>query len=179
MLSERNNNLAIHLSNIDFCWGSEKNDFRIKVKDFQLKKNECVILIGPSGAGKSTLLSLLCGILKPQKGITQILGENIECMSDSKKDCYRADHMGIIFQQFNLVPYLSAIDNVLLPLHFSPARRQASGKIQSKTGAEAKRLLDALGIASKTLGLQKAATLSIAQQQRVAAARAFIGSPEI
>ena len=179
MLSERNNNLAIHLSNIDFCWGSEKNDFRIKVKNFQLKKNESVILIGPSGAGKSTLLSLLCGILKPQKGITQILGENIECMSDSKKDCYRADHMGIIFQQFNLVPYLSAIDNVLLPLHFSPARRQASGKIQSKTGAEAKRLLDALGIASKTLGLQKAATLSIGQQQRVAASRAFIGSPEI
>ena len=87
--------------------------------------------------------------------------------------------MGIIFQQFNLVPYLSAIDNVLLPLHFSPARRQASGKIQSKIGAEAKRLLDALGIASKTLGLQKAATLSIGQQQRVAAARAFIGSPEI
>ena len=179
MLSERNNNLAIHLSNIDFCWGSEKNDFRIKVKDFQLKKNESVILIGPSGSGKSTLLSLLCGILKPQKAVTQILGENIESMSNSEKDCYRADHMGIIFQQFNLVPYLSAIDNVLLPLHFSPARRQASGKIQSKTNAEAQRLLDALGISSKTLGLQKAATLSIGQQQRVAAARAFIGSPEI
>ena len=73
MVSKRNNNLAIHLSNIDFCWGSTKNDFRIGVKDFQLKKNESVILIGPSGEGKSTLLRLLCGILKPQKGITQIL----------------------------------------------------------------------------------------------------------
>ena len=179
MLSERNNNTAIHLSNIDFCWGSAKNDFRIRVKDFQLKKNESGILVGPSGAGKSTLLSILCGILSPQKGMTQILGENIENMSDSERDRFRANHMGIIFQQFNLVPYLSAIDNVLLPLHFSPTRRQASGKILSKTNAEAKRLLDALGINSKTLGIQKAATLSIGQQQRVAAARAFIGSPEL
>ena len=179
MLSERNNNTAIHLSNIDFCWGSAKNDFRIRVKDFQLKKNESGILVGPSGAGKSTLLSILCGILSPQKGITQILGENIENMSDSERDRFRANHMGIIFQQFNLVPYLSAIDNVLLPLHFSPTRRHASGKIESKTNAEAKRLLDVLGIASKTLGIQKAATLSIGQQQRVAAARAFIGSPEL
>lgn len=179
MLSERNNNTAIHLSNIDFCWGSAKNDFRIRIKDFQLKKNESGILVGPSGAGKSTLLSILCGILSPQKGMTQILGENIEDMSDSERDRFRANHMGIIFQQFNLVPYLSAIDNVLLPLHFSPTRRQASGKIQSKTNAEAKRLLDALGINSKTLGIQKAATLSIGQQQRVAAARAFIGSPEL
>ena len=179
VLSSQNKNPAISLSNIDFCWGSVKNDFRIRVKDFQLEKNESGILVGPSGAGKSTLLSLLCGILRPQKGITQILGENIESLSDSERDRFRADHMGIIFQQFNLVPYLSAIDNVLLPLHFSPVRRQASGKIQSKTRAEAKRLLDALGIDSKTLGMQKAATLSIGQQQRVAAARAFIGSPEL
>ena len=104
MLSERNDNSAIDLSNIDFCWGSVKYDFRIRVKDFQLKKNESVILVGPSGAGKSTLLSLLCGILRPQEGITQILGENIESMSNSDRDRFRADHMGIIFQQFNLVP---------------------------------------------------------------------------
>ena len=179
MLSEHNNNPAVCLSNLDFCWGSTKNDFRIKIKDFQLKKNESGILVGPSGSGKSTLLSLLCGILRPQKGTTQILGENIESMSNSERDRFRSDHMGIIFQQFNLVPYLSAIDNVLLPLYFSPARRQAAGKIQSKINSEAKQLLDTLGIASKTLGTQKAVTLSIGQQQRVAAARAFIGSPEL
>ena len=179
MPSNRNNNPAIHLSNIDFSWGPTRNDFRIKVKDFLLEKNESGILVGPSGAGKSTLLSILCGILRPQKGMTQILGKNIEDMSDSERDRFRANHMGIIFQQFNLVPYLSAIDNVLLPLNFSPTRRHASGKIESKTNAEAKRLLDVLGIASKTLGIQKAATLSIGQQQRVAAARAFIGSPEL
>jgi len=178
-LSERNENLAIHLSNIDFCWGSAKNDFRIRVKDFQLEKKESGVLVGPSGTGKSTLLSLLCGILRPQKGTTQILGKDIESMPNSERDRFRADHMGIIFQQFNLVPYLSAIDNVLLPLYFSPNRRQMCGEIQSKTSAEAKRLLDALGVTSKTLGDQKAATLSIGQQQRVAAARAFIGSPEL
>ena len=119
MLSEQNDKPAIHLSKIDFCWGSVSYDFRIRVKDFQLKKNESGILVGPSGAGKSTLLSLICGILRPQKGITQILGVNIESMPDSQRDRFRADHMGIIFQQFNLVPYLSAIDNVLLPLYLS------------------------------------------------------------
>tara|TARA_B100001250_G_scaffold397017_1_gene403653 strand:- start:11 stop:748 length:738 start_codon:yes stop_codon:yes gene_type:complete len=179
MLSEQNNNTAVHLSNIDFCWGSARNDFRIRVKDFKLNKNESGILVGPSGSGKSTLLSILCGILSPQKGMTQILGKNFEDMSNSERDRFRANHIGIIFQQFNLVPYLSAIDNVLLPLHFSPVRREAFGKVKSKTIAEGKRLLDALGIDSKTLGIQKAATLSIGQQQRVAAARAFIGSPEL
>ena len=74
MLSEQNNNTAVHLSNIDFCWGSARNDFRIRVKDFKLNKNESGILVGPSGSGKSTLLSILCGILSPQKGMTQILG---------------------------------------------------------------------------------------------------------
>ena len=80
MVSERNNNLAIHLSNIDFCWGSVKNDFRIKVKDFQLKKNESAMLVGPSGSGKSTLISLICGILRPQKGSIRILGKSTENM---------------------------------------------------------------------------------------------------
>ena len=175
----QNNYPAISLSNLYFSWGSSGNNFRIKITDFQLKKNESVILVGPSGSGKSTLLSIICGILRPQKGSIQILGENTENMSNSVRDCFRSDHIGIIFQQFNLLPYLSAIDNVLLPLYFSKVRKEASGKTLSKISAESKRLLDVLGITSETLGMQKADTLSIGQQQRVAAARAFIGSPEL
>ena len=171
--------IAINLSKIEFAWGSSANDFNIKIDDFRLEKNKRALLVGPSGSGKSTLLSLICGILQPQNGSIQILGKNIERMSNSLKDSFRADHMGIIFQQFNLVPYLSAIDNVLLPLYFSPSRKQISGNSQSDITAEAKRLLDALGVNSKTLGIKKAASLSIGQQQRVAAARAFIGSPEL
>ena len=170
---------AIELSDIDFSWRSTRDDFRIKIKDFQLGKKESGCLVGPSGSGKSTLLSLICGTVRPQSGVIQILGENIENKPDSERDSFRADNIGIIFQQFNLVPYLSAIDNVLLPLHFSTTRRQASGNTQSESYDEAKRLLAALGIRSGTLRMQKAVTLSIGQQQRVAAARAFIGSPRL
>ena len=141
--------------------------------------NDYISIMGPSGSGKSTLLSLICGILRPQKGSIRILGKSTENMSNSVKDRFRADHMGIIFQQFNLLPYLSAIDNILLPLYFSKARKEASGETKSKIITEAKRMLDVLGITSETLGIQKADTLSIGQQQRVAAARAFIGSPEL
>ena len=170
---------AIELSNIDFRWGSTRNDFRIQVKDFRLEKMESVILVGPSGGGKSTLLSLICGILRPQNGVIKILGQDFERMSNSERDSFRADNIGIIFQQFNLLPYLSALDNVLLPLEFSLLRRKTSGEIKEKHNAEAKHLLKSLSITPETLGKQKAATLSIGQQQRVAAARAFIGSPEL
>ena len=175
----QNNIPAIQLKEIDFCWGAKTTNFRIQVKDFQLEKSESVILVGPSGGGKSTLLSLICGIVKPQNGNTKILGKDLEKMSNPEKDKFRADNIGIIFQQFNLLPYLSALDNVLLPLEFSKPRKTSLGKTKEKLNAEAKRLLKSLGIEPETIGGQKAATLSIGQQQRVAAARAFIGSPNM
>ena len=175
----RDNIPAIQLSDIDFRWGSARSDFRIQVKNFRLEKNESAILVGPSGGGKSTLLSLICGTVRPQNGITKILGNDLENMSNSTRDNFRADNIGIIFQQFNLLPYLSALDNVLLPLEFSLKRKQTSGKTKQKIKLEAKRLLRNLSITPETIGRQKAATLSIGQQQRVAAARAFIGSPKL
>ena len=170
---------AISLSNIKFSWGSAEPDFQLKLNNFQLNRQESSILVGPSGAGKSTLLSLICGTIRPEEGTVRILDQSIENKSAAERDSFRADHLGIIFQQFNLIPYLSAIDNVLLPLHFSSKRKKKSGETQSKLVLEAERLLRALGIVPETLGRQKANTLSIGQQQRVAAARAFIGSPEL
>ena len=170
---------AISLSNIKFSWGSAESDFQLKLNNFQLNRQESSILVGPSGAGKSTLLSLICGTIRPEEGTVRILDQSIENKSAAERDSFRADHLGIIFQHFNLIPYLSAIDNVLLPLHFSSNRKKKSGKTQSKLVLEAERLLRALGIVPETLGRQKANTLSIGQQQRVAAARAFIGSPEL
>ena len=170
---------AISLSNIKFSWGSAESDFQLKLNNFQLNRQESSILVAPSGAGKSTLLSLICGTIRPEEGTVRILDQSIENKSAAERDSFRADHLGIIFQQFNLIPYLSAIDNVLLPLHFSSNRKKKSGKTQSKLVLEAERLLRALGIVPETLGRQKANTLSIGQQQRVAAARAFIGSPEL
>ena len=178
-LSIKKNGTAISLSNIKFSWGSAESDFQLKLNNFQLNRQESSILVGPSGAGKSTLLSLICGTIRPEEGTVRILDQSIENKSAAERDSFRADHLGIIFQQFNLIPYLSAIDNVLLPLHFSSNRKKKSGKTQSKLVLEAERLLRALGIVPETLGRQKANTLSIGQQQRVAAARAFIGSPEL
>ena len=178
-LSIKKNGTAISLSNIKFSWGSAESDFQLKLNNFQLNRQESSILVGPSGAGKSTLLSLICGTIRPEEGTVRILDQSIENKSAAERDSFRADHLGIIFQQFNLIPYLSAIDNVLLPLHFSSNRKKKSGETQSKLVLEAERLLRALGIVPETLGRQKANTLSIGQQQRVAAARAFIGSPEL
>ena len=179
VLPTENNGTAVQLSNIEFAWGPSVSDFQLKIDDFQLQKHESGILVGPSGAGKSTILSLICGTIRPKKGHIEIFGYSTENKSNSEKDGFRANHLGIIFQQFNLIPYLSAIDNVLLPLHFSPCRRNASGETHYNIVREAERLLDALGIEPETLGRQKAATLSIGQQQRVAAARAFIGAPQL
>ena len=179
VLPTKTNGTAISLSNITFSWGPAKSDFQLKINNFQLQRQESAILVGPSGAGKSTLLSLICGTIQPKEGSVKILDQTTENKSAAEKDSFRADHLGIIFQQFNLIPYLSAVDNVLLPLHFSCNRKKRSGETQSKLVQEAERLLRALGIAPETLGKQKANTLSIGQQQRVAAARAFIGSPEL
>ena len=121
VLPTKTNGTAISLSNITFSWGPAKSDFQLKINNFQLQRQESAILVGPSGAGKSTLLSLICGTIQPKEGSVKILDQTTENKSAAEKDSFRADHLGIIFQQFNLIPYLSAIDNVLLPLHFSRA----------------------------------------------------------
>ncbi|MCP4184626.1 MAG: ATP-binding cassette domain-containing protein, partial [Hyphomicrobiales bacterium] len=132
-----------------------------------------------SGSGKSTLLGLICGTLTPQKGDIYVLGKNITVLTSSQRDRVRADHFGIIFQMFNLLPYLSILDNVLLPLNFSKLRKTAAIKQSGNIVTEADRLLTALGVDATKFGQQKTSDLSVGQQQRVAAARAFIGYPEI
>ena len=170
---------AVLLTNTGFRWGASTDSFRLLIDHFQLDREESNILVGPSGSGKSTLLGIICGTLRPQEGETRVLGQRLEEMGDLARDRFRADNIGIIFQQFNLLPYLSAIDNVLLPLNFSMAKKQACGLTQAECYSEAEKLLETLGIDIKTTAKQKAVELSIGQQQRVAAARAFIGSPQL
>lgn len=136
------------------------------------------MLIGPSGGGKSTFLSLLAGILKPQAGSVEILGTDITRLSGAARDRFRSEHFGIIFQMFNLLPYGSVIDNVLLPLHFSKTRRERA-RASYSLEAEAARLLERLGLERTLIDGPSAANLSVGQQQRVAAARALIGTPEL
>ncbi|MFK4985460.1 ATP-binding cassette domain-containing protein, partial [Klebsiella pneumoniae] len=89
---------------------------------------------GPSGSGKSTFLGLLCGILTPREGRIEILGQDIARLSASRRDAFRAEHIGVIFQMFNLLPYGNVIDNVVLPLSFAPGRR---ARVAAAGGGEA------------------------------------------
>lgn len=147
----------------------------IDLPELTLAPRERLFIEGPSGSGKSTLLSLIAGVIRPDHGRLRLLGQDVTDLPSARRDRFRADHIGLIFQQFNLIPYLDAVDNVLLACRFSPRRRQRCGDPRT----EALRLLAHMGIDTPKLLARPAARLSIGQQQRVAAARALIGSPEL
>ncbi|HCE24667.1 MAG TPA: methionine ABC transporter ATP-binding protein, partial [Hyphomonas sp.] len=164
----------VSISNLSFAWtpGNEVLD----ISDFQLKAGERLFLRGASGSGKSTLLGIIAGVLEAGSGEVIVLGQDLATLEPAARDRLRADHLGVIFQMFNLVPYLSVIGNVTLPLRFSPKRRAA---INGNEDDEARRLLSRLGLTDETLLTRRVSDLSVGQQQRVAAARALIGGPEI
>ena len=156
-----------------FRWPGAETD-ALDIAALAIEAGSAVFLHGPSGCGKSTLLGLLAGVLVPSGGRISLLGTDWAAMSGTRRDAFRADHVGYIFQQFNLLPYLSVIDNVLLPCRFSALRAQRAGAI---VGA-AESLLARVGLV-RPLWSRPAARLSVGQQQRVAAARALIGAPEL
>lgn len=168
---------VVSMSGVRFRWRGARA-FSLAVDDFSLRAKERVLLVGPSGAGKSTFLSLLCGIVTPQSGKLDVLGTDIAGLSSAARDHFRAEHFGIIFQMFNLLPYGSILDNVLLPLSFARKRRERASR-NGGAEAEAERLLSSLGLDPAELEGLSAASLSVGQQQRVAAARALIGCPEL
>lgn len=168
---------VVRMSGIRFRWPGARA-FSLAIDGFALAKGERVLLVGPSGAGKSTFLSLLCGIIAPSAGRLDVLGTDVTRLSNSARDRFRAEHFGIIFQMFNLLPYGSILDNVLLPLSFARARRERAAR-NGPVEAEAMRLLASLGLDPTELEGHSAANLSVGQQQRVAAARALIGGPEL
>ena len=165
------------MSGVRFSWRGRRA-FSLSVDDFGLRARERVLLVGPSGAGKSTFLSLLCGIVTPQGGELDVLGTDTARLSSSGRDHFRSEHFGIIFQMFNLLPYGSILDNVLLPLSFAKKRAERARR-KGGADAEALRLLTSLGLDLQELDGLSTASLSVGQQQRVAAARALIGGPEL
>jgi len=149
---------VLGVKNMRFAWPS--SSFQIGITDLNVKSDEHWLLEGPSGSGKSTLLQLLGGVLLPQREDVRILGQSWAALTAAQRDLRRADHVGFIFQQFNLVPYLSALENTLLPCRFSQARHQAA---ESGGGLkdEARRLLAALGLGGGVLALLLAVTLTL------------------
>lgn len=163
----------IDLKEVSFQWPGVTG-FTLSVPSFSVAQGDSVLLLGESGSGKSTLLSLICGTALPKSGTVEVAGQNLEHLSGGARDRFRADHIGVVFQQFNLLPFGSVEDNILLPLRFAPERRKRCQNPRD----EAAKLCDALGLSRRLLP-QKAAKLSVGQQQRVAVARALIGAPPL
>ena len=165
---------ALRISDLEFRWPHQALPC-LAISGFELAGGERLFLHGPSGSGKSSLLALIGGVTLPQRGRVELMGTDLPALGAHARDRFSADHIGFVFQQFNLLPWLSALDNVLLPCRFSARRcRRAGGDPK----AEAARLLGHLDLAEAEW-MRPAAELSVGQQQRVAAARALIGRPEI
>ena len=162
---------AIALRDVQFSWSRQARPV-LEIPEFTLARGERLFLYGPSGSGKTSLLNLLAGIALPQQGEVAILGQSMAALRGRQRDRFRARHIGVVFQQFNLIPYLSVLANVCLAAHFSGL---VSGR---EADAHARELLRALGLPPE-IAERPASTLSVGQQQRVAVARALITRPEI
>ncbi len=165
--------IAVQLEDVRFSYG--RGPVVIDVPSLRLEAGTRTFLHGPSGSGKTTLLGILAGVLRADSGAVRVLGEDLTSMSGARRDAFRARHIGYVFQMFNLIPYLSVLENIILPVRMNAERR---GRIRASNPAEeARRLAAALEI-DHALGSAVGA-LSVGQQQRVAACRALIGSPEL
>lgn len=167
----------IELTELGFAWPGQAE--LLDIPSFSLQQGESLFLKGPSGSGKTTLLGLLGGVQKPGRGRIRLLGTDLGSLSAGAREHFRVDHTGYIFQQFNLLPFLSVAENVALPCHFSQLRRQRAEQRHGSVRQAASALLSHLGLVDPALQARRADSLSIGQQQRVAAARALIGQPEL
>lgn len=169
---------VVHLSDVKFRWRPE-NPLTLDVPGFELTAGECLFVYGPSGSGKTTLLNLVAGVANPEHGEVRVLDQSLAQLPTAHRDAFRSDHIGLIFQMFNLVPYLSVVENILLPCRFSARRRDRAVANDGSLDAAASRLLGDLELDFSRLGSRTVSELSVGQQQRVAAARALIGAPEL
>ncbi|MEI6712270.1 MAG: ABC transporter ATP-binding protein [Verrucomicrobiota bacterium] len=142
----------------------------LKGVDFEARYGELMMIVGPSGCGKTTLLSVICGTLQYEAGRVDVLGENLTQMRASRLTAFRGKNIGFVFQQFNLIPTWTSLENVSVPLLLNGA----SQKVAEDT---ALRLLEEVGIGDKAGVLPT--QLSGGQQQRVAIARALVHQPRL
>ena len=165
--------LAIDIRSLRFRYRG--GPWVLDIPELTLERGTRAFLFGPSGSGKTTLLGVLAGVLEAEEGEVGVLGEDLSSLSGAQRDAFRAEHIGYVFQMFNLIPYLSVLDNIALPARMNAERRaRLDGAGVRETAAL---LADHLQIGDL---LKKPVTeLSVGQQQRVAACRALIGAPEL
>jgi len=171
MNSEKNHHTAIYCRNINKTYGEgEAKVFALRGVDLDVYQSELLMLVGPSGCGKTTFVSIISALLKADSGECSVLGDDLSKLSDEKKNYFRSHSIGFVFQSFNLLPALTAVENVAIPLLILGVKRIIALK-------EAKTMLDAVGLGSRSYALS--GELSGGQQQRVAIARALVHKPKI
>ena len=163
--------MAVQLTGIRFSFGDDHQRPLLEIDHWAVQRGEKVLIHGPSGVGKSTLMNILSGLLTCDTGEVSVLGQRLDQMSVRQRDQFRADNIGCVFQRFNLIPYLNAIDNIGLANAFSAG---GNGRWREEAAA----LLTALTVHEDSWA-KPTSNLSMGQQQRVAIARALINSPEI
>ncbi len=162
---------AVTVSGVTKSFGSgDSRTVALKGTDFGTDEGELHLVVGPSGCGKTTLLSVVAGTLKWDAGDIEVLGTKLNGLSPAEITAFRGRHIGFIFQQFNLIPTLSCVENVSVPLLLNGAKRAAAEK-------KAAELLALVGLADK--GRKRPTELSGGQQQRVAIARALSHEPRL
>ena len=178
-MSEASRGDALHIQGLRFTWpgSASTSGWTLSLPSLSLPAGERLFLHGPSGSGKSTLLNLIAGTLVPQAGRVRVGGEDMAARGGAARDRLRADQLGIVFQQFNLMPFLGLVENVTLPCRFSKRRRDRARARFGSLDAAARHYLVALGLDVDALAKRRVVELSVGQQQRVAAARALIGGP--
>jgi putative ABC transport system ATP-binding protein len=162
---------AISLSDVKFSYSS-RSSLILDIVSLQVPIGARAFVFGPSGSGKSTLLGLIAGILTPGVGDVEVFGTKLNSLSEVSRDDFRGKNLGFIFQQFNLIPYLTVRENIMLPFTLGPLKKDLR-----HVEDDLLRLCDELGISQKLD--QSVLSLSVGQQQRVAAVRSMICKPKL
>jgi len=168
----------VSLDQVRFAWSANER-LVLDIPQFSLARGERVFLQGPSGSGKTTLLSLIAAVLEPQSGRIVIDDIKLDELPRRQRDRFRVNKIGLIFQQFNLLPFLSVNENIQLTCRFSPHRRSRVLEKGLSLDEETTRLLSAMNLPASDIQNQAVTQLSVGQQQRVAVARALIGRPPL
>ena len=163
--------VAVRTHGVDMFFGDgETKVTALKQADFEANRGELIMLVGPSGCGKTTLLSVIAGTLTPQTGTVEVFGQRLDGLSQEELTTFRRKHLGFVFQSFNLIPTLSVLENVMVPLLIQGASHDVAV-------AKARAMLEKVGLKGREYGQPNA--LSGGQQQRVAIARALVHEPSL
>ena len=165
-------NNVIEINDLLFEWNNKKQ-FSLKIKELKIQNKKKIIIFGRSGSGKSTLLNLISGILSPTSGTLCVKNVEINQLSQKKKDQFRANNIGVIFQQFNILGYLSPLQNILLPCFFTQFKKHNKEYFYNRTFD----LAEKLNIKKNILLQNNSKNLSVGQKQRIAILRAIINKP--